>query len=72
MKKNTTETKKTKACLIMIIAAIIIILGAIGALVSTNLKILMICLVICALGIIIFDFARLFLYLQIDERDRLD
>lgn len=72
MKKKTTKTKLTKNCLIIMMATIIVILGAIGAIISTRLKDILICIGISGLGIIIFDFARLFLYLEIDKRDKLD
>ena len=70
-KTKTSETKQTIICLVLLMATIIVIVGAIGAIVSHNLKELLICLGICGLGLIIYDFAKLFLYLKIHP-DRLD
>ena len=72
MKRKTTKTRQNVICFIIMIATIIIIISGIGAILSTELKIIMIYLGICGLGIIIYDFAKLFLYWEIDKRDRLD
>ena len=74
MKKKTkiSETKQTLNYLIIIMAAIIIILGAIGIIAADEIKEFLICIVISGLGTIIYDFAQLFLYWKVDKRDRLD
>lgn len=68
MKKKTPKKTKTKHCFMIMLGIILIIVGAIGTILTDGFKEFLIFSVISIVGIIIFEFTQL----EINKRDRLD
>lgn len=72
MTKKTTKNTVKRDCMIVIVALIVIMIGAIKSISALELKSFLIFYAITIIGLIVFNNAKESLKVQFGKRDRLD